>query len=119
NAEMIQDLSNVVKALERVNIVNKVEKEGWDAEKISDFTLKELENQQSILLILNTKKAVLNVYQKLKETPNVNVYHLSTSMCPAHRKEILDEVREKLNEKKEKVICISTQLIEAGVDISF
>ncbi len=119
NAEMIQDLSNVVKAFERVNIVNKVEKEGWDAEKISDFTLKELENQQSILLILNTKKAVLNVYQKLKETPNVNVYHLSTSMCPAHRKEILDEVREKLNEKKEKVICISTQLIEAGVDISF
>lgn len=119
HAEMIQNLPNVVKAFERVTIESKVDKDGWDAEKISEFTLEELENQQSALIILNTKKAVLNVYQQLQETPNVSVYHLSTSMCPAHRKVILDEVREKLDQKQEKVICISTQLIEAGVDISF
>ncbi len=119
NTEMVSNLPDVVRAFERVTLENKVEKEGWDAKEISDFTLKTLENQQSILIILNTKKAVLNVYQQLKETPNVHVYHLSTSMCPQHRKDILNEVRKKLEMKNEKIICISTQLIEAGVDISF
>lgn len=119
DTEMVKDLSDVVKAFERVTIESKVEKEGWDAGKISDFAVGELEDKQSLLIILNTKKAVLNVYQQLKETPNCLVYHLSTSMCPQHRKDILKEVKKKLKEKKEKVICISTQLIEAGVDISF
>src|SRR5699024_10550967 len=45
------------------------------------------------------------------------VYHLSTSMCPAHRTEKLGKIREKLG--KERIICVSTQLIEAEVDISF
>ena len=39
-------------------------------------------------------------------------------MCPAHRLEKLNEIKEKL-ENKEPVICVSTQLIEAGVDIDF
>jgi len=39
-------------------------------------------------------------------------------MCPAHRLEILDKVKEKLK-NNEPVICVSTQLIEAGVDIDF
>jgi CRISPR-associated endonuclease/helicase Cas3 len=39
-------------------------------------------------------------------------------MCPAHRATILAEVKKRLDEKAP-VICVSTQLIEAGVDISF
>jgi len=39
-------------------------------------------------------------------------------MCPAHRKEKIEKMRQKLH-NKEKFVCISTQLIEAGVDISF
>jgi CRISPR-associated endonuclease/helicase Cas3 len=39
-------------------------------------------------------------------------------MCPAHRLAVLDEVKDKLD-KNEPVICVSTQLIEAGVDIDF
>lgn len=119
NTEIVKGLPEVVKAFERVAIQSKVEKEGWDAEEISDFTLETIEKNQSILIILNTKKAVLNVYQQLKEHTDAHIYHLSTSMCPQHRKTILKEVKEKLKAKKEKVICISTQLIEAGVDISF
>lgn len=117
NTEMVQNLPDIVKAFERVSIISKVENEGWDAEEIGRFTLAELKERQSILIILNTKKAVLNVYRELKETPDCSVYHLSTSMCPQHRKNILKEVKGKLG--KEKVVCISTQLIEAGVDISF
>lgn len=125
NTEMVKNLPDVVGAFERVEIRSKLEKEGWNAEEISQFTLEQLETEHSVLIILNTKKAVLNVYQQLKNTPDVSVYHLSTSMCPRHRKDILNEVKDKLDankeekEKKEKIICISTQLIEAGVDISF
>jgi CRISPR-associated endonuclease/helicase Cas3 len=39
-------------------------------------------------------------------------------MCPAHRKEILDKIR-KLLDDKSPVLCVSTQLIEAGVDVDF
>jgi len=39
-------------------------------------------------------------------------------MCAAHRNHVLGRVREHL-QREEKVICISTQLIEAGVDVSF
>lgn len=119
NAEIVKDLQIVVKAFERVSIVSKVTNEKWAAEQISDFALEELEDKKSMLIILNTKKAVLNVYEELKNTPGYNVYHLSTSMCPQHRKDILTEVINKLNFPGEKVICISTQLIEAGIDIDF
>ncbi|HEY2494811.1 MAG TPA: CRISPR-associated helicase Cas3' [Paenibacillus sp.] len=119
DAEMVKDLPDVVKAFQRVSIKSKVTTQGWNANEISNFALDELEDKQSLLIILNTKKAVLNVYHELKESSGYSVYHLSTSMCPQHRKDILKEVKKKLKPGDEKVICVSTQLIEAGVDISF
>jgi CRISPR-associated endonuclease/helicase Cas3 len=54
------------------------------------------------------------------ELGNVELFHLSTSMCPAHRLEILSTVRARLEPMPgQHVICISTQLIEAGVDVDF
>ncbi|MCM3758444.1 CRISPR-associated helicase Cas3' [Sporosarcina aquimarina] len=117
NAEMVPDLDDVVKAFERVSITSKVEHEGWEIERIADFTQEQLEANDSVLLILNTKTVVRKLYQLLKDLEDTFVVHLSTSMCPAHRKEKLAQIKERLGQ--EKVVCISTQLIEAGVDISF
>ncbi len=54
---------------------------------------------------------------------DIHVVHLSTKMCPVHRKEVLRTVREELDARRkypeQRLICISTQLIEAGVDVSF
>ena len=44
--------------------------------------------------------------------------HLSTLMCPMHRKEILRWVKAWLK-KKRRVCCVSTALIEAGINVSF
>ena len=49
--------------------------------------------------------------------PSEALFHLSTNQCAAHRKAIFDTIKARL-ENKQPVICISTQLIEAGVDIS-
>ncbi len=119
NAEMVDNLPNVVKEFQRVEIKSEVTSKGWKAKEISSFSLEQLQDKQSVLIILNTKKAVLNVYHELKNAAGYSLYHLSTSMCPQHRKDVLQEVREKLRLRNEKVICVSTQLIEAGVDISF
>lgn len=116
NAEMVPDLLVVAKAFERVRMHNCVTKEGYDAEELADFVREKIAGCSSVLVILNTKTAVRKLFESL-QNEEVAVYHLSTSMCPAHRKKILKEIKDKLG--KERVICISSQLIEAGVDISF
>lgn len=115
--EMVDQLDDVVDAFKRVDIHSKVNAEGWNSEEIAQFAVELLEETNSALIILNTKSAVKKLYEQLRSISDVYIAHLSTSMCPAHRKEKLREIKEKLG--KEKVICVSTQLIEAGVDISF
>lgn len=117
DAEMVPDLSSVVQAFERVQFHDFVSKEGWNAEEIAQQVDTWIEDRQSMLIVLNTKAAVRNLFEELKARGLPGVYHLSTSMCPAHRHDILTEIKGKLG--KERVICVSTQLIEAGVDISF
>lgn len=117
DAEMVPDLSSVVQAFERVQFHDFVSKEGWNAEEIAQQVDTWIEDRQSMLIVLNTKAAVRNLFEELKARGLPGVYHLSTSMCPAHRHDILTELKGKLG--KERVICVSTQLIEAGVDISF
>ena len=78
-----------------------------------------IENDASTLVIFNTKKAALEFYDTMKNLVNwKHRYHLSTLMCPAHRKEIVGEIKAALTEKK-KILVVSTQLIEAGVDFDF
>lgn len=117
DAEMVPDLPNVVEAFERVQFHDYVSKEGWDAKEIANQVEVWMEDRQSMLIILNTKTAVRKLFEELKERELAKVYHLSTSMCPAHRSDMLAEIKGKLG--KERIICVSTQLIEAGVDISF
>ncbi|MBN1191151.1 MAG: CRISPR-associated helicase Cas3' [Dehalococcoidales bacterium] len=74
---------------------------------------------KSSLVIFNTKKAALEFFNCTKELENWNrKYHLSTAMCPSHRKEVIKNIKEDLKAKK-KILVASTQLIEAGVDFDF
>jgi len=104
--------------LKRVEVFDQTKVGGWDEEEVADLADQELQEKGSVLIIVNTKASARSVYQAVLQKSNATVYHLSTNMCPAHRLKILDEVKDKL-EKEEPVICVSTQLIEAGVDIDF
>ncbi|OWZ83863.1 CRISPR-associated helicase/endonuclease Cas3 [Natranaerobius trueperi] len=118
DGEIISKLEEVEEHFKRVEIVDKTIPSGWSTEEITKFIIGLLNETSSILTILNTKTVVKKLYDQLRLNCDVKVYHLSTSMCAAHRAEVLKEVKNALN-NGEKVICISTQLIEAGVDISF
>lgn len=83
--------------------------------EVADFVLAD---DMSTLIILNTKKSVASLYNLLKEQTNRPLYQLSTNMCPQHRLDIIKEIKEQLKEDVP-LICVSTQLIEAGVDVDF
>lgn len=75
----------------------------------------ELRGERQALCIVNTRKRAQSLYRRLAEE---GVYHLSTTMYPLHRRRVLAEIRQRLDEKK-KCIVISTSLVEAGVDLDF
>ena len=79
-----------------------------------------LAEEHQTFCVVNTKKTALLLYSKLKEQLKLepNIFHLSTNMCPAHRLHMFDMLKGKLSQR-ERCLVISTQLIEAGVDIDF
>lgn len=85
---------------------------------LSDLVDFVLENDESILAIFNTKKTVDKFYTLLKELTDRPIYQLSTNMCAQHRLDIISEIKQGLEDGLP-LICISTQLIEAGVDVDF
>lgn len=97
--------------------------EGWQIARVAELALTEAQKYGSCLAIMNTKKDARELFQILREQAGANalVVHLSTGMCPAHRVEKLEELCAQLPNATgdQPVICVSTQLIEAGVDIDF
>lgn len=116
--ELMPDRKQLFDDLKRVEVTNRRKPGGWTMDEIASLALEEASRAGSCLVIVNTKNAAQTLYHLSKERVVIPVYHLSTNMCPAHRKAILSEVRGKL-ERREPVLCISTQLIEAGVDVDF
>lgn len=117
DGEIISNLPMVSDSFKRTEIEVLVEE--YDTEKLSVLLQDRAAEHKSILVILNTKPVVRKLYESLKTTfQEEELFHLSTSMCAAHRKDLLKTITERLKENQ-RVVCISTQLIEAGVDVSF
>jgi len=120
--EMMPDVKDYFRKLQRVEVRDERKAGGWSEEEIAALAYKCVESAKSVLIVVNTKQAAKQLYQlcKTKQSGMISVYHLSTNMCPAHRLDILAKVKECLNpDDPQEVICISTQLIEAGVDVDF
>jgi CRISPR-associated endonuclease/helicase Cas3 len=116
---MIPDVEALFRNLRRVEIIDGRKAGGWTAEEVSEAAREEMERAGSVLVIVNMKAQAREVYRRCKEKAET-VFHLSTSMCPAHRMDVLGKIKECLDPEDPKpVICVSTQLIEAGVDVDF
>ncbi|MBN9523761.1 hypothetical protein J0H58_35505 [bacterium] len=111
-AEIIPPDANLFASLKRVAVT-------WpkrDDPKLSwaDVAAR-MREQPSALCVVNTKTAARAVYVELTAG---GAFHLSTGMCPKHRREKLEVIKDRL---KIALPChvVSTQLIEAGVDVDF
>ena len=93
----------------------KEENQNTRLSELVDFVL---ENSESILAIFNTKKTVDKFYMMLEGLTDRPLYQLSTNMCAQHRFDMISEIKQHLKNGVP-IICISTQLIEAGVDVDF
>lgn len=76
-----------------------------------------MDADERLLVVCNTKREAAALFERL-DLPGTLRFHLSAGMCMAHRKRALDELRAALDAKK-RLICVSTQVIEAGIDVSF
>lgn len=118
--ELMRDVHQLFDDLKRVEVLNRRKPGGWTQEEIATLAFEQIESVGSCLVIVNTKKAAQAEYRLCRMHPPAAVFHLSTSMCPAHRKARLNEIRSRLDAKPPlPTLCISTQLIEAGVDVDF
>lgn len=100
-----------------------------NSKELSEHLNKQFEKEKSALIVLNTKRAVGNLYDELnKDTKLINngveIIYLTTNQCPKHRLETIDYMKERLRNLRNsmdnrKLICVSTKLVEAGVDIDF
>lgn len=101
-----QELFNFYKRVEVKNlgILNDVE------------LIAQLSSHKQALCIVNTRRHASGLFRMLKKEKGN--YHLSTLMCPVHRRQKLIEIQKRL-EKGRHCRVISTSLMEAGVDLDF
>lgn len=92
----------------------------YELEDIPVFAMDILAEADSLLIICNTKTEAQKIYLAIPEDQCLK-FHLLAAMCATHRIEKIDRLNATLKdtERTEKVVCVSTQVIEAGVDISF
>lgn len=124
NCDIIPNADEYLRKFKRVEIVDKTKIGGWTCEELALFALNQLDHLESVLIIVNTKNIAQKLFEELRKGNNselgnsrFKLVHLSTNMCPSHRLQTIGKINSFLG--KEKVICVSTQLIEAGVNISF
>lgn len=82
-----------------------------------DDIAKRMMQYDRVLCIVNSRRAAKEIFDRLSDEDNK--YHLSRLMCPIHVRETIADVINTLRNTKKKIRVISTQLIEAGVDIDF
>jgi CRISPR-associated endonuclease/helicase Cas3 len=107
--EIMQDPKGLYQGLRRTKVVDRGE--------LDDETLAaEIGETRQALAIVNTRKHAQELFRRLRQREES--FHLSALMCPKHRFAVLRRARQALDDGQP-VRLISTQLIEAGVDVDF
>lgn len=110
-AEIVADPAGLYRKLKRTRIVppeNLKKPFDWPA------LAAELSPHEQVLCIVNRRQDCYELWQAMPK----GTIHLSASMCGQHRSEVIAQIKERLA-AGQPVRVISTQLVEAGVDIDF
>lgn len=124
NSEIMPEVGKLFVDLKRIELIDRRRPGGWSSKEVACLAVKEARqgNKGNCLVIVNTKSSASEIYDTcradLDGEPELPVYYLTTNLCAAHRRVKLGEIRGRLDAGRP-LVCISTQLIEAGVDIDF
>lgn len=106
---IVQNVSKMFDVFKRVNFI--YEKNDY---KIQGF-IQEITSYEQVLCIVNKRKTAQKL---LKSIDKKNTYHLSTTMTPKHRSEVVKIIKQRLIENLP-VTLIATSCVECGVDFDF
>lgn len=120
---MTGDFSRDFEAFRRTKAVPLLKNGGYSFDEAAEMCMEKFRDSGNLLVIVNTRRSAAELFRRLSDLNSAEqrkavMSHISTRLCPAHRKHEIGEIRRLLSENKP-VICVTTQLIEAGVDISF
>ncbi|HYE36743.1 CRISPR-associated helicase Cas3' [Methylocaldum sp.] len=107
----IHDPNELYEALKRVDVTLPSD---WQAPVTWETLAEELQEHDSVLCIVNRRKDARELFKLMPE----GTLHLSALMCGAHRSDVIRLIKKRLK-AGESVRVISTQLVEAGVDLDF
>lgn len=107
--EIVPQPEKYFEQLKRVEYKVEQEPKSWEA--LAD----ELRQYEQVLCIVNTKKQAQELFQTLNDP---EAFHLSTNLYPAHRREVLQTIRDRLSQRQ-RCRVVSTTLIQCGVDVDF
>lgn len=115
--EIIDHPDELFNALKRV----KVElPQDWNTSAPWAEMAEKIAAEDCVLAIVSTRKAARELHRLLP----ADTLHLSALMCGAHRKAVIDQIKARLKARRadpdpQPLRVVSTQLVEAGVDIDF
>ncbi len=113
--EMVPDVQVLFKELKRTQLIDETQR-ALSYSEASEKAINLVEQYGAVLMIVNTKEAARKMAELMKEF-GVTTAHLSTDMVPAHRMQVIESIKNR--DKNQPFFCVSTALIEAGIDISF
>lgn len=109
--EIMADPDGLYEKLERVNVQLPTD---WNTPVSWDALANEIKQHDSVLTIVNRRKDASELWELMPK----GTLHLSALMCGAHRSQIIRQIKARL--KNGVPTCVvSTQLVEAGVDVDF
>ncbi len=119
-AALVELPGEAAEAFRRVIVKPALKRNGYTGEELAELVWDKSLSAGNVLVVMNTKQSALAVYYEVqkKVTEEYKVWYLSTRLYAAHRKEVIAEIRKALRQG-EKIIVVSTQLIEAGIDFDF
>lgn len=109
----------------RTHAVNLCLEKEMTTREISELALTQLKQENSVLVIMNTVSTARAVYNYAKESQTCKMIFLSSKKCGEHKREHIDfikaytqKIKNKNIDETERLLVVSTQLVEAGVDFS-
>lgn len=109
--EIIRNVPELFKDLRRT-------RQTWLGTRSQKEVVQQLCREEQVLCVVSTRDQALTLFEEVQTRGGA--FHLSALMYPAHRSRILQEIRNCLNSASPRPCrLVSTQLIEAGVDVDF